>query len=63
MITGVKHPEWEPPPMEGVVDIEGKVFLDEPGIGACVFWPRGVRHRLWTTDTGMTTLMVHPGGF
>ena len=107
MITDVKYPEWEPLPGEGVVDVEGKVFLDEPGIGLAmlrfrprasipdhasetdcwvvcvegrgftrvgdaeeeiragqkVFWPKGIRHGLWTADREMTTLMVHPLGF
>jgi quercetin dioxygenase-like cupin family protein len=93
--------------MEGFVNVEGKVFLDEPEIGLAmlrfgpdasipehagptdnwvvciegsgftsvggekaairagqkVFWPQGVQHQLWTTDSGMITLMVHPAGF
>jgi quercetin dioxygenase-like cupin family protein len=31
--------------------------------GEKTFWPAGVSHRLWTTDSEMTTLMVHPLGF
>jgi mannose-6-phosphate isomerase-like protein (cupin superfamily) len=52
-----------------VVCIEGSGFTrvggEEAAIhaGQKVFWPKGVQHRLWTTDTGMTTLMVHPDGF
>lgn len=93
--------------MNGFVNIEGKVFLDEPEIGVAmlrfgpnasfpehagatdnwvvcvegsgftrvggeeaairagqkVFWPKGVQHRLWTKQSGMVTLMVHPDGF
>lgn len=106
MITRVKHPDWEPLPIEGAVNVEGRVFLDEPGIGLAmprfghnasfpehagdtdnrvvcvegrgftsvggetaeihtgekVFWPTGVRHQLFTKDSEMTTLMVHPVG-
>jgi quercetin dioxygenase-like cupin family protein len=107
VITSVKIPEWTPPPMEGFVNIEGKVFLDEPDVGVAmlrfgrnasfpehegdtdnwvvcveghgftrvggevaaihagqkVFWPKGVPHQLFTEDSEMTTLMVHPRGF
>jgi quercetin dioxygenase-like cupin family protein len=30
--------------------------------GQQVRWPKGVRHRLWTEDTTMTTLMVERTG-
>jgi mannose-6-phosphate isomerase-like protein (cupin superfamily) len=30
--------------------------------GQLVVWPRGVRHRLWTEDSTMTTLMVERPG-
>jgi len=107
VITRVKRPEWEPVPIEGIVNVEGKVFLDEPEVGVAmlrfgrdatipehagdtdnwvvcvegrgftsvdceqaeiragqkVFWPKGVQHCLWTTDSEMTTLMVHALGF
>ena len=31
--------------------------------GEKVFWPKGVEHCLWTTDSEMVTLMVHPLGW
>jgi mannose-6-phosphate isomerase-like protein (cupin superfamily) len=106
-VTSVKRPNWEPLPLDGVVAVEGKVFLDEPDVGLAmlrfgrrasfpqhagetdnwvvciegsgfvrlngevseieagqkVYWPAGVPHQLFTTESEMTTLMIHPGGF
>jgi mannose-6-phosphate isomerase-like protein (cupin superfamily) len=52
-----------------VVCVEGSGFTRVGGAeaeihaGQKVFWPKGVPHRLWTGESGMTTLMVHPDGF
>ena len=52
-----------------VVCLEGQGWtslgdeLAEFRAGEKTFWPAGVSHRLWTTDSEMTTLMVHPLGF
>lgn len=106
-VSRVERSEWSPLPVEGCRNVEGKVLLDETGIGVallrfgrdgtihehaggtdcyvvCVdgrgwtslgdeqaelragektFWPAGVTHRLWTRDSEMTTVMVHPLGF
>jgi quercetin dioxygenase-like cupin family protein len=106
-VTRCKVPEWTPPPMDGFVGIEGRVFLEEPGVGLAmlrfgrnasfpehagetdnwvvcvegcgfvrlggevaeirsgekVFWPAGVSHQLYTEDSEMAVLMVHPDGF
>jgi quercetin dioxygenase-like cupin family protein len=106
-VTPVKRPDWSPLPFEGCRNVEGKVLLDEHGIGVAllrfgrdgtihehpgdsdayvvclegrghtsvasataelaagekVLWPRDVPHRLWTTDSEMVTLMVHPNGW
>jgi quercetin dioxygenase-like cupin family protein len=45
----------------------GRVSLGEEEAelqaGERTFWPAGVTHRLWTDDSEMTTLMIHPLGF
>ena len=106
-VTPVKRADWSPLPFEGCRNVDGKVLLDEEGIGVAllrfgrdgrihehsgdsdayvvclegrgytsvagedaalaagekVFWPKGVMHRLWTADSEMLTLMVHPLGW
>ena len=106
-VSPVKRSEWSPLPVEGCINVEGKVLLDETRVGVAMlrfgpdgtihehagdtdcfvvcldgrgwvslgdeeaelhagektFWPAGITHRLWTTDSEMTTLMVHPLGF
>jgi quercetin dioxygenase-like cupin family protein len=51
-----------------VVCIDGEGFTSVDGEDAPLhtseraFWPAGVRHRLWTEETTMTTLMVERPG-
>jgi quercetin dioxygenase-like cupin family protein len=96
------RPDWEPLPMEGCRNVEGRVLFrddtlllamlrfgkngtihEHPGAsdaivsclegegytsvgnesapiasGQWIFWPAGIRHRLWSEDSTMTTLMV-----
>jgi quercetin dioxygenase-like cupin family protein len=52
-----------------VVCLEGEGWTSVGGeaaelrAGEKVFWPRGVPHRLWTEDSELLALIVHPGGF
>ncbi len=52
-----------------VVCLEGSGYTSVAGetceirAGEKVFWPQGVEHCLWTTESEMVTLMVHPLGF
>jgi mannose-6-phosphate isomerase-like protein (cupin superfamily) len=46
MVTNVKRPEWEALPFDGCRNVEGKVLLDEPGIGLAMlrFEPEATIH-------------------
>lgn len=51
-----------------VICIEGSGYVSVDGdespiaAGASIHWPAGLRHRLWTGDRAMMTLMVEQGG-